>query len=154
METIEYTRQRFALVDKGPLSIVLAITFFGAGLIMLGFSFQKPDYLPFGIFLLLAGAALFFFSRESTFITLDREARILEIIRKPVLGKIRVERYEWNRIQDARATEKDPQSDRLRYRVEVNIDGKEWVPLTRPFQRDSVNFETLPGKILGFIKGE
>lgn len=156
MDIVEYSKKRLIIIDKSPLNVMLGWTFAGAGVILFIFLYvfglDKPEYLPFGIFLLLAGALLLFFARETTVATFDEEKKLLEIIRKPIVGKIVKERYELGRLSEVKLVEKNPGGERLRFRVEMLLDQNSWVPLTRAWQSDSVAYDTYPGKILGFLQ--
>jgi hypothetical protein len=156
MDIVEYSKKRLIIIDKSPLNVMLGWTFAGAGLILFIFLFvfklDKPEYLPFGIFLFLAGGLLLYFARETTIATFDGQKNMLEIIRKPILGKIVMERYELDRLSEVEAKEKNPKGERFRFRVEMLLDNETWVPLTRAWQSDIVAYETYPGKILNFLQ--
>jgi len=156
MDIIEYNKKRLIIVDKSPLNVMLGWTFIGAGLILFVFLFvfglDKPEYLPFGIFLLAAGSLLLFLARETTIATFDEEKRMLEIVRKPIIGKIKMENYELGRLSEVKPVEKDPEGDRFRFRVELLLDNETWIPLTRAWHGDGVAFETFPVKIRNFLQ--
>ena len=155
MDIVEYNKKRLVIVDKSPINVLMGWTFIGAGLILMiflfGFGLDKPEYLPFGIFLILAGGLLLFLARETTTATFDEEKRVLQIIRRPIVGKILTEEYELSRISTVQAKEKNPEDERLRFRLELLLDGSSWIPLTRPWQNDAVAFETYPPKIQAFL---
>lgn len=155
MDIVEYNKKRLIIIDKSPLNVMLGWTFAGAGLLLFVFLFvfklDKPEYLPFGIFLFLAGVLLLYFARETTVATFDAEKQLVEIIRKPIVGKILKDRYEIGRFSEARATEKNPEGKRFYFRVEMLLDNETWIPLTRAWQSDSVAYDTYPGKILAFL---
>ncbi len=156
MDIVEYTKKRLVIVDKSPLNVMLGWTFAGAGLILLVFLFvfglDKPEYLPFGIFLVLAGAFLMYFARETTIATFDEKTRMLEIIRKPIIGKIQMEKYALNRLSEVKAIEKDAEGKRFRFRIEMLADGSNWIPLTRAWQSDGVAYDSYPAKIQTFLQ--
>jgi len=156
MDVITYTQKRLIIMDKSPLNVMLGWTFTGASLILFIFLFvfqlDKPEYLPFGIFLLCAGVLLLYFARETTVATFDNEQNLFEIVRKPIFGKILIEKYELDRISEVKAEEKSPKGDRLRFRISLLLDQEKWVPLTRAWQSDGVAFDTYPTKIETFLQ--
>ena len=156
MDVIEYSKKRLVIVDKSPLNVMLGWTFVGAGMILLIFLFvfglDKPEYLPFGIFLTLAGSLLLYLARETTIATFDEQSSQLEIIRKPIIGKILMEKYALGKISGVRAVEKDPEGERFRFRIELDIAGENTIQLTRAWQSDGVAYDSIPTKIDAFLQ--
>ncbi|MEZ4686505.1 MAG: hypothetical protein R3B47_10690 [Bacteroidia bacterium] len=148
MDVLEYTAQRFILVHKRSLPIMLGMTMLGAGIVMISFMVINRAYPWFGLPLVLGGLVILFTTAPQSYITFDKTVGKMEIQRRWVYFKKIIIQHPLGEISDVRTVldEKDKQ----KFRVEVKA-GQQWLPFTESWIRDSYNRENLEAKVRAFL---
>jgi len=150
MDVLEYNAERFILMHKRSLSIMFGFTFFGAGLVLMGFFKINPAYPLLGLPLLIGGLVMLGTAAPQSYITFDRVVGKMEIQRRWVYFKKRLIQYPLDAIQDVRTTTHD--TDPRKFKVEILAEGN-WVPFTELWIKDDYNKANLEAKVRAFLQG-
>jgi hypothetical protein len=148
MDVLEYTAQRFILMHKRTLPIMLGMTLFGAGIIMISFIVINKTYPWLGFPLLIAGLATLFSSAPQSYITFDKEKHKMEIQRRWVYFKKVLIQHPLEDVRDVRTSLNS--NDSSKFKVEIKV-GDQWLPFTESWIRDEYNKNNLEGKVRAFL---
>jgi hypothetical protein len=148
MDVLEYTAQRFILMHKRSMPIMLGMTFFGAGLIMISFMVINPTYPWLGLPLLLIGLAILFTSAPQSYVTFDKAERKMEIQRRWIYFRKEIIQHPLQSVSDVRTSMHS--EDARRFKVEVQV-GDAWLPFTESWIMDDYNKANLEAKVRAFL---
>lgn len=149
MDVLEYNAERFILMHKRSLPLMFGFTFFGAGLVLLGFFKINSAYPLLGLPLLIGGLAMLFMSAPQSYITFDKVVGKMEIQRRWVYFKKQLIQFPLGDIHDVRTTNHD--TDPRKFKVEI-LAGGNWIPFTELWIKDDYNKANLEAKVRAFLQ--
>ncbi|MFK7973130.1 MAG: hypothetical protein AB8F95_22360 [Bacteroidia bacterium] len=150
MDVLEYNAQRFILVHRRTMPIMIGATLFGAGLVLFGFFKINPAYPILGIPLFIGGLAMLFMSAPQSYVTFDKESGKMEIQRRWVYFKKQLTQVPLSDVTDVRTVHNEKNASQ--FKVEVKAKDT-WLPFTNMWLKDEYNRTHLEGKVRAFLKG-
>ena len=155
METLVQNKDFLILEAKPTLGRVFAYTLIVSGLILIlpnPYKSRVDFYMYAGIALVLLGGILHRYLPENVRCSFDREKGKLKITRIKPLQRGWEETYELEQISKIRIESKPNKSNQTRYRLALQMDQNQWVPLTKAFiQKNPEESQALAEKIQAFL---
>lgn len=155
MEVITQNQEKLILEDKPTMGRMMSYALVGTGIILMLPSQYKPNpdvLLYIGVLMVLGGMSMQWYLRASVRCVFDKDAGTLKIYRiKPFRGGWE-ESYPLKEITKIRIESKEDKQQRKKYRLALEINEQQWVPLTRNYTRsDTHSLEVIAQKIQAFL---
>ncbi|MEM6629045.1 MAG: hypothetical protein AAF694_05210 [Bacteroidota bacterium] len=155
METLVQNKDHLILEAKPTLGRIIGYTLIVSGLILIlpnPYKSRVDFYLYAGIVLVVIGMLIHRMLPENVRCTFDKGKGKLKISRIKPLQRGWEETYELEQISKIRIESKPNKSKQTRYRLALQMDKNQWVPLTKAFtQRNPEESQALAEKIQAFL---